>query len=79
MAMESSRGEEGTSWKNLENHGKRATHTWHVGTFYSQTGRAKWIRDDAAPEKQEGTQGQRQQEKVKQMIKSAEGSDGLVH
>ena len=43
MAMESSHGEEGTSWKNLENL-KRAE--------------AKRIRDDAAREKQEETQGQ---------------------
>ena len=41
VEKESSRGEEGTSWKNFENHGKRATHTWYVGVFYFQNGRGE--------------------------------------
>ena len=40
-AMEGSRGEKGTSWKYLKNHGKRATHTWYVRVFYSQKGRGE--------------------------------------
>ena len=48
MAMES--GEHGTSWKNLENHGKRAIHAWYVGVFFSQQGRGEEVRDDAAGE-----------------------------
>ena len=62
MVMESSRGEEGTSWKNLENHGKRAVHAWYVGVFYPQNSISKRIRDDTAREKQEGIQDQWQQE-----------------
>ena len=34
MAMEGSRGEESTSWNNLENHGERAIHAWYVGVVY---------------------------------------------
>ena len=61
MAMEGSRGEEGTPRKNLENHVKRAIRTWCVGVFFSLK-RAEAKRDDAAREKQEGMQGQWQQE-----------------
>ena len=56
VAMEGSRGEEGTSWKNLENHGKRAFTRGRV--LFSEEAEAKRIRDDAAREKQEGIQGQ---------------------
>ena len=41
VAMESSRGGEGTSWKNLENHGKRAFHASYVGVFFSHKGRGE--------------------------------------
>ena len=62
MQMGSSRGEEGAAWKNLENHGKRATHAWFVGVFDPQKGRGEEDSRDAAREKQEGIQGQWQQE-----------------
>ena len=41
VAMESSRGEEGTSWKNLENRGTRAIHARYVGVCYSQKSRGE--------------------------------------
>ena len=62
VAMEGSCGEEGTSSKNLEIHGKRAIHAWYVGVFFLKRAEEKRIRDDAAREKQEGIQGQWQQE-----------------
>ena len=34
--MASSCGEDGTSWKTVEGHGKRAIYTWNEGVFHSQ-------------------------------------------
>ena len=59
MAMESSRIEEGTSWKNLGFHGASNS---HVECGRMSLSKGKMIRDDAAQEKQERTRGQWEQE-----------------
>ena len=63
IAVEGSRGKEGASWQTMENVGKIPVYTRNVGVFLSLArAKAKTFLRDAEKEKQEGIQGQWQQE-----------------
>ena len=64
VAMVSCRGNEGTSWENVEKYGKRAIFTWNVGVFHSQKGRSKKDSGGCFAGKEEGIQEQLQQESL---------------
>ena len=64
VAMESSRGKESTSWENVEHFGNEQFICGMWEYFTLKRAEANKILDDAARERQEGIQGQWQQESL---------------